>query len=65
MTPEIEKLNECFLAGGQARVAGKDLSDNPHKFDTPEAGCWIDGWWHMDDHLVARDQALQSIGWWG
>ncbi len=59
----VEELNECFRAGGQARVAGKEVWENPHRFDTPQHESWSEGWWDMDEHLKDRDEALASIGW--
>lgn len=56
-----EFLNECFRAGGIARVASQALGANPYKFDTPEYGSWCEGWLDMDEHLASRDVALAGI----
>lgn len=52
-------------AGFRARLAGKLIADNPHPLTSKEWRSWTDGWNDQDQHLNDRDEALDSIGWFG
>lgn len=51
--------------GFQARLAGKPLSANPHPSSHHESAMWAEGWNDQNQHLNDRDEALDSIGWFG
>lgn len=54
-----------FREGFRARLAGKTIHENPHATFTYKHSNWQDGWTAQDEHLSARNEALDSIGWFG
>jgi ribosome modulation factor len=54
-----------YLEGFRARLAGKTIHENPYAPFTGEHSNWQDGWKDQDHHLTGRDEALDSIGWFG
>lgn len=59
------KRMAAYRDGLAARLSGKELKDNPHSIMSPEAVEWMSGWKDQDRHLRQRDEALDSIGWFG
>lgn len=51
--------------GFMARLAGDPLTANPHPITSQAWRDWTDGWNDQDQHLNARDEALDQIGWFG
>lgn len=56
-------MTDARTEGFRACMRGDSISDNPYANFTKEFSDWNDGWRDMDDHLNARDEALESIGW--
>jgi ribosome modulation factor len=54
-----------YLEGFRARLAGQTIHQNPFATFTKAHSKWEEGWKDQDHHLTARDQALDSIGWFG
>lgn len=55
----------AYEQGFDARLCGKEATENPHRKLTNKWFGWADGWKDQDHHLRGRDQALDSIGWFG
>lgn len=51
--------------GWKASQRGEPQSANPHGEGTVERGRWLAGWTDHDEHSRSRDEALDSIGWFG
>jgi hypothetical protein len=51
--------------GFKARQRGEDATANPYHQFTERWLSWADGWKDLDDHLRERDEALESIKWFG
>lgn len=51
--------------GFNARLRGETIYQNPFATFTAAHGSWAEGWKDQDHHLNARDDALESIGWFG
>lgn len=51
--------------GFRSRLAGKSTHANPYAPMTTEHHDWQSGWIDQDHHLTGRDEALDSIGWFG
>lgn len=51
--------------GFGARRRGECASANPYRPITNKWLDWADGWKDLDEHLRDRDEALDSIGWFG
>lgn len=51
--------------GFGARLRGKTIHENPFAPFTKSNGDWQEGWLDQDEHLRNRDEALNSIGWFG
>lgn len=50
-----------YREGFRARLAGKTIHENPYATFTSKHSNWQDGWKAQDEHLSARDDALDSI----
>ncbi len=51
--------------GFRARLCGEPVEANPHAKLTEAWSRWAEGWLDQDQHLNDRDEALDSIGWFG
>ena len=51
--------------GFNARLRDERLDHNPYVPDTRDHDAWNNGWHDQNDHLKSRDDALESIGWFG
>lgn len=61
----MEQKSDAYAEGFRARLQGKSVEDNPHVRLTEPWGRWAEGWLDQDQHLTQRDEALDSIGWFG
>lgn len=59
------KLMDAYRNGFHDRLCGKAIEDNPHQKPSDEWTRWAEGWMDQDRHLTDRDEALDSIGWFG
>lgn len=57
--------DKSYLEGFRARLEEKEATDNPYRKLTRKWFDWADGWKDQDYHLSGRDEALDSIGWFG
>lgn len=55
----------AWQQGFDARLADAEFSDNPHPYGTPDWVDWAIGWQEQDRHMADKDEALDSIGWFG
>lgn len=58
--PSVE---ECYVYGYEAAVAGIEEQDNPFRENTCEYGHWSDGWWagfYGEDPLFSLDGSPAS-----
>ncbi len=55
----------AYDLGFNARLRGETIHQNPFTTFTKDHGSWEEGWKDQDDHLNSRDEALESIGWFG
>lgn len=58
-------MTEAYLEGFMARLAGTEVDANPYPTLTESWTQWASGWMDQDQHLNERDEALDSIGWFG
>lgn len=58
-------MSEAYLEGFEARLSGNTIHRTPYAPFTKEHSDWIEGWKDQDQHLNRRDEALDSIGWFG
>jgi ribosome modulation factor len=56
-------MPEAYDEGFRARLAGQTVHQNPYALFTQKYSDWVKGWKDQDQHLNARDEALNSIGW--
>lgn len=54
-----------YREGFRARRIGETIHQNPYVASTNEHSNWCHGWKDQDYHLTGRDEALDSIGWFG
>lgn len=54
-----------YREGFRARLEGKTIHENPYATFTRDNSRWREGWIEQDQHLTDRDEALDSIGWFG
>lgn len=55
----------AYDEGFRARLEGKTVHENPYATFTQENNDWREGWEDQNYHLNGRDEALNSIGWFG
>ncbi len=55
----------AYREGFAARLRGEKVQSNPHAPATEAWRRWLSGWRDQDHHLNDRDEALDSIGWFG
>lgn len=56
---------EAYSEGFRARLCGSEIEANPYTKPSAEWAKWAEGWMDQDQHLTDRDEALDSIGWFG
>lgn len=61
MADEFPEWNEGF----RARLRGVEIEANPYTKPSKAWQHWAEGWMDQDRHLTDRDEALDSIGWFG
>jgi hypothetical protein len=55
----------AYDEGFRARLCGQTIHENPYAPMTNDHSDWQLGWEDQNHHLNARDEALDSIGWFG
>jgi hypothetical protein len=55
----------AYDEGFRARLRGDAIEANPHSKPSKDWSRWAEGWMDQDQHLTDRDEALDSIGWFG
>lgn len=58
-------MTDPYREGFSARLAGELANANPYAKPSEDWRRWLEGWIDQDAHLNARDDALDSIGWFG
>ncbi len=56
---------KTYREGFGARLAGRQIHENPYATFTVAHSNWQSGWVDQNHHLTGRDVALESIGWFG
>lgn len=55
----------AYRDGFGARLRGEAIEANPHTRPSEAWSRWAEGWMDQDHHLTQRDEALDSVGWFG
>jgi ribosome modulation factor len=58
-------MTDPYREGFGARLAGEKANANPYTKPSEDWQRWLAGWIDQDEHLNDRDDALNSIGWFG
>lgn len=56
-------VEECYVYGYEAALAGMEEQDNPFRENTCEYGHWSDGWWsgfYGEEPLFSLNEAVES-----
>ena len=57
------EVKSPWQLGFSACRYGQSIDQNPFELPTAEHREWQKGWQAQDDHMNAKEEALDSIGW--
>lgn len=60
---EVNETKSAWQMGFSARRRGDSIHQNPFVLFTSAHSEWQQGWYDQDDHMNAKEESLNSIGW--